>query len=73
MGDNRKRIDKKLKKDCNDECTHHFGADVVFKWLECRRIAQLYYVGVRVFGKGKAKPKAEDGLGKEDNGTEKAV
>lgn len=70
MGDNRKRIDKKLKRDCNDECTSHFGPKEVFKWLECRRIAELYYVAVRVFGKSKAKPKE---VGREDNGTEKVV
>lgn len=46
---------------------------MVFKWLECRRIAQLYYVAVRVFGKGQAKPKAEEGVGKEDNVTGQAV
>lgn len=73
MGDNRKRIDQKLKRDCNDECTNHFGAEVVFKWLECRRIAQLYYVAVRVFGKGRAKLKAKHGVWKEDNVSEKAV
>lgn len=72
LADNRKKIDKKLKKDCNDECTNHLAAELVFKWLECRRIAQLYYVAVRVFGKGKAKPKAGEGVGKEDNNTGKA-
>lgn len=60
LADNRKRIDKKLKRDCNDECTTHYlnGAEeMVLKWLECRRIAQLYYVAVRLFGKGQAKAK----------------
>lgn len=72
MGDNRKRIDKKLKRDCNDECMDHFGV-AVFKWLECRRIAELYYVAVRVFGKGKTRPKAKEGAGKKENVIEKAV
>lgn len=43
----------------------------MLKWLQCRKVAELYYVAVRVFGKSKAKPKAEANVGK-DNGTGKA-
>lgn len=65
LGDNRKRIDKKLRKDCNDECTKKFGDDEKpFKWLQCRKVAEFYYVAVRVFGKSQASPKkAEKGAG----------
>lgn len=49
------------------------GDEKVLKWLQCRKVAELYYVAVRVFGKSKAKPKAEERVGKEDNGTGKTV
>lgn len=75
MGDNRKRIDKKLKRDCYDECVKRNNPGVVlsFDWLECRRLARIYYVAVRIFGKGKAKAKAKGVVGGADgegNGTE---
>lgn len=72
MADSRKKIDKKFKRDCYDECRrNHLGVAVPFQWLECRRFAHIYYLGVRIFAKGKAKPRL--GGWEKLNGTVKVV
>lgn len=72
LAGSRKKIDKNFKRDCYDECRrNHLEVAVPFQWLECRRFAQIYYLAVRIFAKGKAKPRL--GGSKKLNGTEKVV
>lgn len=60
MDNNRKKIDKKLKRDCYDECDRKWRLLLADKWVECRKIALVYWVGVRVFGKSKGKGNGAD-------------
>ena len=46
---NRETIDNNMKRDLYNECDKFDGRQA-FKRVDCRRIADLYYVGVRAFG-----------------------